>query len=127
VTEGTLMRDPEASRGRLSALRALGISISIDDFGTGQSSLAQLRSLPVNQLKIDRSFVNEVLDQPELVKYIIDLARALRLTVVAEGVEQEAQARLLNELGADLLQGYWIARPMQQDVFIEWLRGHGVG
>jgi EAL domain-containing protein (putative c-di-GMP-specific phosphodiesterase class I)/GGDEF domain-containing protein len=127
ITEGTLMRDLPAATARLVALRELGIRISIDDFGTGQSSLAQLRSLPVDQIKIDRSFVNDVLKQPELVRYIIDLARALKLGIVAEGVEEEAQARVLTDLGADSLQGYWIARPMPQESFIDWVCAQGVG
>jgi len=126
VTEGTLMHDLGTSLDRLAALRAAGIGIAIDDFGTGHSSLAQLSSLPVDQLKIDRSFVSQVATRPELVKYIIDLARALRLTVVAEGVEQEEQARIVTEYGADFLQGYWIARPMQQETFITWLANQGV-
>lgn len=126
ITEGTLMLDPALSRRRLEALRTLGIRISIDDFGTGHSSLAQLRSLPVDHLKIDRSFVADVVAQPELVKYVIDLARALRLTVIAEGVEDEAQAVVLTELGADLLQGYWISRPIDQQTFVAWLNERGV-
>jgi len=126
VTEGSLMLDVATSRTRLAALRQTGARVSIDDFGTGQSSLALLRTLPVDQLKIDRSFVRDLHEQPELTKYIIDLARALKLTVVAEGVEDEAQARILTEQGADYLQGYWIAKPMPQDTFVEWLGSRGV-
>lgn len=126
ITEGTLMHDLAASTARLAALRKVGVQISIDDFGTGHSSLAQLKSLPVNQIKIDRSFVAEVTQQPELVKYIIDLAHALKLSVVAEGVEQEEQARILKAQGANFLQGYWIAKPMPQEQFIEWLGNQGV-
>lgn len=126
VTEGSLMQDLATSRARLAALRATGARVSIDDFGTGQSSLAQLRTLPLDQLKIDRSFVKDLDQQPELTKYIIDLARALKLTVVAEGVETEAQAQTLTEQGADYLQGYWIAKPMPQDTFVEWLGSRGV-
>jgi len=126
ITEGTLMHDLAASTARLAALRKVGVQISIDDFGTGHSSLAQLKSLPVNQIKIDRSFVAEVTQQPELVKYIIDLAHALKLSVVAEGVEQAEQARILKAQGANFLQGYWIAKPMPQEQFIEWLGNQGV-
>jgi diguanylate cyclase (GGDEF)-like protein/PAS domain S-box-containing protein len=116
ITESLLIDKPDAVIGRLKELRALGIHICIDDFGTGYSSLSYLHRLPVTTLKVDRSFVarmTEPGDHIEIVKTIITLAHALRLDVVAEGVETPEQASALRALGCEHAQGYHYARPLQ--------------
>ncbi|MGO4998154.1 putative bifunctional diguanylate cyclase/phosphodiesterase [Oceanisphaera sp. W20_SRM_FM3] len=114
VTETAVMRDPEAAAIALQALRDLGAYIAIDDFGTGYSSLAYLKQFPVDKLKIDRSFITEIseseLDQA-IVRAVIGLGHAMKLAVVAEGVETQEQACVLQSLDIDLLQGYFYGRP----------------
>jgi EAL domain-containing protein (putative c-di-GMP-specific phosphodiesterase class I) len=113
ITESALMKDPDSARRVLEQLRALGVQLAIDDFGTGYSSLAYLRRLPVDCLKVDRTFVAELADgHAEIATAVIGLAGTLNLCTVAEGVETEAQARALCDLGATYLQGYTLARPM---------------
>ncbi|MFQ1002427.1 putative bifunctional diguanylate cyclase/phosphodiesterase [Modestobacter sp. SSW1-42] len=113
LTESSLMGDPAAAREILQALRDLGIHLAIDDFGTGYSSLAYLRHLPVNCLKVDRSFVAELADgNSDIAAMVIALARTLGLTTVAEGVESAEQAAELARLGVSYLQGFFLARPM---------------
>ena len=114
ITESVLMHNTEASIRQLQQLRDLGVGLAIDDFGTGYSSLSYLRAFPVAELKIDRSFIDTIADDPAavpLVATIVQLARSLSLTTVAEGVETQAQSTLLRELGCDRLQGYFFARP----------------
>ncbi|RRO17013.1 EAL domain-containing protein [Saccharopolyspora rhizosphaerae] len=114
VTESAIMRDPSAATPVLHSLRELGVSLAIDDFGTGHSSLAQLRRLPFDSLKIDRSFVTDLADSDGLdvlVTSIIAMAHALGLTVVAEGVETAHQLDLLRDLGSDHAQGYYLGKP----------------
>ena len=123
VTESGVMQDPATAIGVLKRLRALGIDIAIDDFGTGYSSLAYVKQLEVTELKIDRSFVrNIVQDQKDraIVLSIIELAHNLELTVVAEGVEDQASAEVLRKLGCDLIQGYVYARPLAEREFGDW-------
>jgi PAS domain S-box-containing protein/diguanylate cyclase (GGDEF)-like protein len=118
ITESLLMEDVADNIRKLKALRDLGIKLSIDDFGTGYSSLGYLAKLPVHTLKIDRSFIITMLNDPDtmtLVSTIISLAHSLRLTVVAEGVEQEDQAKLLRLLRCDQIQGYLISRPVPME------------
>jgi diguanylate cyclase (GGDEF)-like protein/PAS domain S-box-containing protein len=125
ITESMVMDDVEASIVRLRALRELGVAIAMDDFGTGYSSLAYLAKLPLNSLKIDRSFITTMIDNIDsmtIVSTIISLARALKLKVIAEGVESEEQARLLRLLRCDELQGYLFARPMPADELVRYLR-----
>jgi diguanylate cyclase (GGDEF)-like protein/PAS domain S-box-containing protein len=120
ITESLIMEDVRVSIGSLRAIRALGVKIAIDDFGTGFSSLSYLARLPVNTLKIDRSFVIDMGEGPEglaLVSTIINLAHSMKLNVVAEGVETEEQSRLLRLLNCDEIQGYWFAQPTPRDVF----------
>ncbi len=115
VTESAVMADAERCLAVLQRLRGLGVHLSIDDFGTGYSSMAQLRRLPVDELKIDQSFVlgMTVSEQDAvLVRTAVDLAHNLGLTVVAEGVEREEHVTALRELGCDVAQGYFFARPM---------------
>jgi EAL domain-containing protein (putative c-di-GMP-specific phosphodiesterase class I) len=120
ITESLIMEDVRISIGSLRAIRELGVKIAIDDFGTGFSSLSYLAKLPVHTLKIDRSFVIDMVAGPEglaLVSTIINLAHSLKLNVVAEGVETDAQSRLLRLLNCDEIQGYWFGHPVPRDVF----------
>jgi len=114
ITETALMADPAAGLKVLQDLRSLGVELAIDDFGTGYSSLSYLKRFPVDVLKIDRSFVDGLGDDPEdtaIVTAIISLGRALGLRVVAEGVETERQLAELRRLGCDRAQGFMFARP----------------
>ncbi|MBN9608730.1 MAG: hypothetical protein BGO26_11630 [Actinobacteria bacterium 69-20] len=114
ITESVLMTDPEASARKLVELRALGVRLSLDDFGTGYSSLAYLQKFPVHILKIDRSFVAGIERDPRqraMVQAMVQLGHALDLLVLGEGVETEAERRVLEDIGCDLLQGFLIARP----------------
>jgi diguanylate cyclase (GGDEF)-like protein/PAS domain S-box-containing protein len=118
ITENALMKDPVVAAGTLSALRDLGVRLAIDDFGTGYSSLAQLRKLPLDQLKIDRSFVSalgECRDAEAIVRSIVMMAHAVNLTVVAEGVENARQLDVLRRLDCDQVQGFHIGRPTSPD------------
>ena len=120
LTETLIMEDVAKSIGSLLAIRSLGVTIAIDDFGTGFSSLSYLSKLPVDTLKIDRSFVTEMVSNADgrtLVSVIIGLAHALKLKVVAEGVETEAQLRELRLLHCDEMQGYLFGKPVPADVF----------
>jgi EAL domain-containing protein (putative c-di-GMP-specific phosphodiesterase class I) len=125
LVEDTLMADPERGRQVLGDLRRLGIRTSIDDYGTGYSSLAYLRHLPADELKLDRSLTAEVDTDPRaaaIVRHTVALAHDLGLRLVAEGVEDIATAGVLAGLGCDVAQGYAIARPMPVDAFVRWLQ-----
>ncbi|MBU4335517.1 MAG: EAL domain-containing protein, partial [Actinobacteria bacterium] len=127
ITEDLLMADRTQACGILAELQDGGVRIAVDDFGTGYSSLAYLRDLPIDELKIDRSFVMPMTADERavaLVSAAVALAHGLGLVVVAEGVEDEATLSLLAELGCDLAQGYHIARPMPGDQLPGWLRAH---
>jgi diguanylate cyclase (GGDEF)-like protein/PAS domain S-box-containing protein len=118
ITESQIMRTPELAKERLHALRALGVRIAIDDFGTGYSSLSHLQFFPVDELKIDRSFVARVDDGDRgasFVRTMVSLAQSLGVEVVAEGIEHDAQERFLTTLGCDTGQGYLFSRPMTGD------------
>jgi diguanylate cyclase (GGDEF)-like protein/PAS domain S-box-containing protein len=120
ITESMIMEDVTHSIVSLQAIRAMGVSIAIDDFGTGFSSLGYLAKLPVDTLKIDRSFVTDMTAAPEglaLVSTIINLAHSLELNVVAEGVETEEQSRLLRLLKCDEMQGFLFGKPVPRDIF----------
>ena len=128
VTERGFFDDPQKSFEILDRIREQGVKVSIDDFGTGQSSLSHFREIPADELKIDCSFVFgmcENLRGPDkaIVKSIIDLAHNFSLNVVAEGVETEAVANELWSLGCDMLQGYWISEPVPDEEFSVWLTG----
>jgi diguanylate cyclase (GGDEF)-like protein/PAS domain S-box-containing protein len=121
ITESALMKDPGAARDVLLELRDLGVQVSIDDFGTGYSSLAYLRRLPVDCLKVDRSFVAELADgHAEITTAVIAMARSLGLCTVAEGVETLEQAEELARLGATYLQGFSLAAPLSGDAATTW-------
>jgi diguanylate cyclase (GGDEF)-like protein len=131
VTESAIMTDPLRARRLLTELAELGVRIAIDDFGTGYSSLAYLKDLPVNQLKIDQSFVqhmHEDMNDAIIVRSVVDLGHNLGLQTVAEGVEDHATWDQLAQLGCDDAQGYFLARPMPPDELIAWLEtpGHPV-
>jgi EAL domain-containing protein (putative c-di-GMP-specific phosphodiesterase class I) len=124
ITESSIMTDPARALRNLDALHALGVHLAIDDFGTGYSSLAYLKRLPVQTLKIDNSFVRNMMEdlQDELiVNSTIHLAHNMGLTVVAEGVENEALLVRLAEMGCDEAQGYFIGRPMAVVNTDEWI------
>ena len=120
ITESLIMEDVKHSIASLQAIRALGVAIAIDDFGTGYSSLSYLSKLPLDALKIDRSFVNDMTSGHAgelLVSTIIALAHSLNLKVVAEGVETEEQARMLRSLGCDEMQGHLFCKPVSVEIF----------
>jgi diguanylate cyclase (GGDEF)-like protein/PAS domain S-box-containing protein len=112
ITEGALIKDPDAAAAKLQSLRRLGVRLAVDDFGTGYSSLAYLQQFPIDMLKIDRSFVNDM-TRPEssLAAAIIQISHTLGLVPIAEGVESQVQADTLAELGCDLAQGFHLGRP----------------
>jgi EAL domain-containing protein (putative c-di-GMP-specific phosphodiesterase class I) len=120
MTESLLMQDAEAMVNMLKRLKATGITLSIDDFGTGYSSLSYLKRFPLDALKIDRSFVNDITVNPNdaaITSAIIAMARSLKLNVIAEGVETEAQASLLREQGCQYMQGNLFSRPVPHAEF----------
>ncbi len=124
MTESLLMVHTDASVAVLSALKALGVHISVDDFGTGYSSLSYLKRFPVDVLKIDQSFVRDITTDPDsaaIVRAIIARARSLRLGTIAEGVETEAQLEYLREQGCAEIQGYLLSRPLPADAFEAWI------
>lgn len=124
VTESAMMIDPDLSMNVLTQISELGARISIDDFGTGYSSLAYLKQLPVDELKIDKSFVLKMAENEsdhKIVRSIIDLAHTFDMSVVAEGIENEKTLELLTAMGCDIGQGYYIARPMPLEKIREWM------
>ncbi len=123
ITEGVAMHDPQTVSDKFKQLQTLGLRLMMDDFGTGYSSLNYLKSFAINTLKIDRSFVDSMLeaDGMEIVKTIINLAHNLRMDVVAEGVEHQEQATRLTELGCEYAQGYFFARPLTVNAVAELL------
>lgn len=126
VTESTIMDDPSRAQRVLEELRMIGVRIAIDDFGTGYSSLAYLRVLPVDHLKIDRSFVMDMISTPSngvIVRSAVQLAQNLGLSVIAEGVETQEAMEQLAALGCDAAQGYHLSRPVSADDLITWLHG----
>jgi diguanylate cyclase (GGDEF)-like protein len=125
LTESAVMHDAEASIEILRRLAGLGVRISVDDFGTGYSSLSYLRRLPLDKLKIDHSFIQEVptsRDDAQIVRAIVSLAHSLHLKVIAEGVETEEQLDFLRRLGCDQYQGYFCSKPVPADGFARLLR-----
>ncbi|WP_155859300.1 bifunctional diguanylate cyclase/phosphodiesterase [Cellulomonas sp. KRMCY2] len=125
ITESVLMVDVEHSLGRLGELRDLGVRLAIDDFGTGYSSLAYLRDLPVDILKIDRSFTSRLPEDAAMFAFIVDLARAIGATTVVEGVETSEQLDLVTRAGCDQAQGFYLSRPLSPDAAAHYLRSSG--
>jgi EAL domain-containing protein (putative c-di-GMP-specific phosphodiesterase class I)/GGDEF domain-containing protein len=128
VTEGALLEDIDYATAVLDDLREQGIRISIDDFGTGYSSLSYLRQLPVDELKIDQSFVRNILTERHdrnIVETIIKIAKDFDFSLVAEGIEQDAALKLLGEMGCEIGQGYAISRPMAHGQLCDWIHTQG--
>lgn len=124
ITESAIMDDPNRAQQTLEQFHDMGLQMSIDDFGTGYSSLAYLKRLPVHELKIDRSFVMNMhhdAQDAKIVRSVVDLAHNLGLKVTAEGLEEGAAWGLLGELGCDIAQGYWIAKPMPAEQLPAWV------
>jgi diguanylate cyclase (GGDEF)-like protein len=127
ITEGLLMKDPEGAERTLHALKALGVQVAIDDFGTGYSSLSRLRQFPIDRLKIDRTFVRDVPENHSdsaIAMAVIAMAESMRLKVIAEGVENEAQMAFLRDRRCDEIQGYLLSRPLPPAQALELLRNH---
>jgi EAL domain-containing protein (putative c-di-GMP-specific phosphodiesterase class I)/GGDEF domain-containing protein len=127
ITEGSFMQDISLSASILNKLHNYGIRISIDDFGTGYSSLSYFQQLPADELKIDRSFIRNILDDElnqHIVSTIIQMANKMHLNIVVEGIESAETQQALTELGCHTIQGYHVARPMSQQDFIAWLAAH---
>ncbi|HEV8368274.1 MAG TPA: EAL domain-containing protein [Pyrinomonadaceae bacterium] len=127
LTESSIMQNADLAASVLSKLKGMGVNISIDDFGTGFSSLASLKRLPIDALKIDKSFVSDVSTDPDdaaLVMAIVSLAHNLRLKVIAEGVETEEQLRFLHLLRCDEIQGYLFSKPLPADTLVSLLDSH---
>ena len=123
ITESTLMADADETLKVLTPLKAMGVRIAIDDFGTGFSSLTHLKRLPIDELKIDKSFVTEMASKPKdslIVRSTVDLAHALGLVAVAEGVEHQEALEMLRKHGCDLAQGYFFSRPVVADQIMRW-------
>jgi EAL domain-containing protein (putative c-di-GMP-specific phosphodiesterase class I) len=124
ITETALLTDPPRAQAVLAQLDAVGVRVSLDDFGIGQTSLGYLSSLPVHELKIDKSFVMDMMANPAhaaIVRSIVDLGHNLSLQVVGEGVETDAVFATLRDAGCDLAQGFLLARPMPADQLRGWL------
>ncbi|QYK01462.1 EAL domain-containing protein [Shewanella psychrotolerans] len=128
ITESMLMDDTEKSLNALNSIRSLGIEIYLDDFGTGYSSLSYLKRFPISVIKIDKSFVDNMLDEPadaNLIKAIITMGQSLDMKLVAEGVEDESQLQFLQKLGCDYTQGYLVSRPLESDDLQVFLAENG--
>ena len=127
LTETVLLEDLTIARPVLDDLAAYGVGIHIDDFGTGYSSLSYLAQLPVNTIKIDQAFVAQLSDSDtssRVIEAIVALGKAMRLQVVAEGVETDQQYAIVRRLGCDLVQGFFVAKPMPADQLVRWVRGN---
>ena len=124
ITESAIMHNVSLSLTVLECVRDLGFGVTLDDFGTGQSSLTQLRRLPLDEVKIDKSFVMNMSDQKDdvIVRATIELAHKLGLRVVGEGVETAELLDRLTELGCESAQGYYMSKPMPADTFPSWAR-----
>ena len=125
LTEGTLMHQPEDTIKTLCELKALGIRLSIDDFGTGYSSLSYLKRFPLDTLKVDQSFVGDIPDEPDavaIVSAVIAMGHALKLKIIAEGVETRGQMDFLRAMGCDIAQGYYMGHAMPHGEFVRLLQ-----
>lgn len=127
ITESLLMKDPDGATRTLQSLKALGVQLAIDDFGTGYSSLSRLKQLPLDRLKIDKAFVQEVNTRPDdaaITTAVIAMAASMGLRVIAEGVENEAQLRFLKAKHCDEIQGYYLSRPLPVEQMTALLHRH---
>jgi diguanylate cyclase len=123
ITESAMITDAKKSLEILHRLKAVGVNLSIDDFGTGYSSMSYLKQMPLDELKIDQTFVRKltsILDDQRIVRSMIDLAHNFELQVVAEGVEDKSTMDMLQAMGCDVIQGYYLAKPMPEADFIDW-------
>jgi EAL domain-containing protein (putative c-di-GMP-specific phosphodiesterase class I) len=125
ITESTFMMDPDRAMRTLTALHEMGVGITIDDFGTGYSSLSYLTHLPIDGIKIDRSFVltmnRDIRESSVVVRSVIDLGHNLGLVVVAEGVESAVHLQALADMGCDMAQGYYMCRPLPAEHIQSWM------
>jgi EAL domain-containing protein (putative c-di-GMP-specific phosphodiesterase class I) len=129
VTESLIMRDLQKSVARMRELEAMGVALSIDDFGTGYSSLSSLKTFPISRLKIDKSFVRELADNPDdqaIAMAVISLGHKLNLRVIAEGVETEQQRDFLRENECDEMQGYLFSKPVAADAIVDMLEAYAL-
>ncbi|MFT6691269.1 MAG: EAL domain-containing protein (putative c-di-GMP-specific phosphodiesterase class I), partial [Colwellia sp.] len=124
ITENILMDEPQIVIDALTKLKTQGISIALDDFGTGYSSLSYLQKLPLDRLKVDRAFVTDINKEGQsiIAETIINLGKKMQLKVIAEGIEEIEQQERLIELGCDEVQGFYYAKPMPSDEFINFLQ-----
>jgi EAL domain-containing protein (putative c-di-GMP-specific phosphodiesterase class I) len=122
ITETVLLADLVGAAGELDAIRALGVKVAIDDFGTGYTSLAHLQQLPIDTIKIDRSFISQlnVRRGSSLVRMVTDLGHAIDINIVAEGVETSEEMQALQAIGADHIQGYLLSRPLTPTAMSAW-------
>jgi EAL domain-containing protein (putative c-di-GMP-specific phosphodiesterase class I) len=130
LTESLVMRDVNRTIDVLRGLEQMGVTVAVDDFGTGYSSLSYLRRLPIGVIKIDRAFIEHIVDNPDdaaIARSIIALARGLQLKTVAEGVETGAQADFLRRHGCDTMQGFYFSRPLPADEFTRLLTDDAAG
>jgi diguanylate cyclase (GGDEF)-like protein/PAS domain S-box-containing protein len=130
ITEGVILNERSIAIETMNALRELGVGLSLDDFGTGYSSLSRLAHLPIRELKIDRSFMRDVENDPgarAIVTSVVRVGQSLQLTVVAEGVETDGQLNLLADLGCDVVQGFLYAPALSPPAFGRWLLDHSAG
>jgi predicted signal transduction protein with EAL and GGDEF domain len=130
LTEESLVEDREQGSSKLDRIRKLGIGLAIDDFGKGYSSLTYLKEIPATEIKIDKQFIGALAADPKdrhIVKATIELAHAFGMQVVAEGVDNEDSLRVLAELGCELAQGFYIARPMRADLIVGWVNKYTCG
>jgi EAL domain-containing protein (putative c-di-GMP-specific phosphodiesterase class I) len=129
ITEGTMMAYPDVAIGILKRLRDTGIRLSVDDYGTGYSSMAYLKNLPVDELKIDRAFIKGLttdVHDAVIVRSATDLGHTFGLSIVAEGIEDETTMSALRALGVDVAQGFHIGRPMPEDLLRTWIADRAV-
>jgi EAL domain-containing protein (putative c-di-GMP-specific phosphodiesterase class I) len=126
LTETVLLEDLAAAAAELDVVRSLGVKVAIDDFGTGYTSLAHLQQLPIDTIKIDRSFISQlnVRRGSSLVRMVTDLGHAIDINIVAEGVETDEEMKALRDMGADHLQGFLLSRPLTPEALSMWVREH---
>ena len=130
LTEHVMLADIDAVVGTMQRLKALGVRFALDDFGTGYSSLSYLKRLPFDTLKIDQSFVHDIETDPndrEIVQTIMNIARSMKISVIAEGVETPMQALLLRQFGCHIFQGYYFAKPQPLEKFLAELSRNRLG